>query len=169
VDGLARTEKRAIAPVGDHHEARACPAQRVKEGGEAHLMPPAHKSARHEARRRLAGLERQRAPAPTETGNEARHQHVGLGAVDREDVDVGESLPKRLSTRGELPHARVGCDKRPLRLGAPDDAGKRIGGLVAERGNVDNVYGERVVVEVPLVEQCVGAAEGEDRRVAVMR
>ena len=41
--------------------------------------------------------------------------------------------------------------------------------LVAERGDVDHVDGERVVLQVALVQQGVGAPEGKDGRIAVVR
>ena len=94
-DGLLRAEERAVAAVGHDHVARPQLAQRGEEGGQAHLVAAAGKAARGKPWRRLARLERQRAAALAEAGHQPRHQHVGLRAIDGQDVDLRAAPPGR--------------------------------------------------------------------------
>ena len=89
--------------------------------------------------------------------------------LTRQDVDAGQRLLEGGRARGQLAHARVGGDERAMRFGLGDDGGKGVGGLVAEGGDVDHVDTERVRTEVVLRQQRVGAPEGEDGGVAVVR
>ena len=73
------------------------------------------------------------------------------------------------AARGQLAHARVRRHQRALRLGPLDDGGEGIRRFVAERGDVDHIGGKRLLAQVRLRQQRIGAAEGEDGGVAVVR
>ena len=132
-------------------------------------QPAADEAARGEPGQRLARLGGEPAGAFAEAGDETRHEHVRLRAVDAEDVDLPQGFLEGAAARGQLAHAGVGCHQRALRLGALDDDGEGVRRFVAEGGDVDHVGGERLAAQVALLQQGIGAAKGEDGGVAVVR
>ena len=57
----------------------------------------------------------------------------------------------------------------PLALARSMISGKAVGGLVRQARHVDEIDGERVLLEILRLEQRIGAAKREDRGIAVMR
>ena len=166
---LRRAQERPVAPVRHDDIARPKLAQRVEEGHQAHLVAAADKSARGKPRRDLAGLQLQRRPpSPKRATSPGTSTSASERLMARMSM-CAQRLLEGAAARGQLTHARVGGNQRALRLGSPHDAGKGVGGFIAERGHVDDVGRERLIAQVGLLQQRVGAAEGEDGRVAVVR
>ena len=66
-DAAVGANERTAAAVGEHHVARAEPAQCAQERRQAHLIAAADEAARQQRRRLLAGVERQTPIRPRRT------------------------------------------------------------------------------------------------------
>jgi hypothetical protein len=88
-------------------------------------------------------------------------------------IDRMSILPRHASNAGpraaQLARSRIGGDQRPRGLRLADDRRKAFGRLVRQRRHVDEIGGEGLGLEILRLQQRIGAAEREYRRVAVMR